>query len=340
MNLYSFFLFCTLVLAAFPIHAKSKSEKELTIGMIHCCIQPDVFMWSVAEKIRHQAEKDGVKIIFINAEGNQQAQLQALNNIQQQNIDALLMSIVIDDTLDKPFQKLLIDTLKDHQLPVVFYLLAVEDRFLQDYKQAYRVGSIPAQSGILQGEMVSKKWLENPHWDTNGDGIMQYAILKGPAGNPDAEGRTKWIKATLATFPVGNVAVEEVTLATADFDRQKARKVVNDWVKNGTMDSIEVIIANNDDMILGTYDVLKQSAYRPALFGIDAIPEVIELIKQDQVAGTILQDVTAQSIHAYRLAVNLAAKHRPERGLDYPLVRQELILPYVEITKANVHTIK
>lgn len=322
--------------------AQAENESGgLRLGMIHCCVESDTFMWSIANNIRQSANADGNQIVFINAEGDQSKQLQALNQLKNDDIDALIMSIVIDDTLEKPFQQQLIDALKQTDLPVVFYLLAVENRFLDTYPKAYRVGSIPAQSGIMQGEMVSDAWLSHPQWDKNGDGIMQYALLKGPAGNPDAEGRTKWIRATLATFPTGAMQSEEVAFDTANWDRKQAQQITSSWIADGTANNIEVLIANNDDMMLGALDAFTAdpTINRPALFGIDALPETLNLIREGEVDGTVQQDTRAQAESAYRLAANLGGGKNAANAIDFPIARQELIIPYLPVTAANVNNI-
>lgn len=330
------FALISLALITTKIYADD-TNNDAKLGMIHCCVQSDVFMWGIASNIRQNATQNDSEVIFINAQGSQDKQIEAVTAMQAQNVGALLMSVVIDDTLAKPFQKELIGRLNANQIPVVFYLLSVENRFLKEHKNAYRVGSIPAQSGILQGEMVLEQWPKNKQWDRNGDGIIQYAILKGPAGNPDAEERTKWVRATLRTAE--GIKSEEVTMEIANFMRQQAKEVVHRWIDNGTMDKIEVIVANNDDMMLGAHDVLMHNTeHNPALFGIDALPRVLDLIIQDEVAGTVLQDTKAQALNAYQLAANLAQRRdNLEYKLDYPLVEQELIVPYISITKNNVN---
>ena len=44
----------------------------------------------------------------------------------------------------------------------------------------------------MQGAMIAQSWTDNPEFDKNGDGIMQYVMLKGEPGHPEAEARTKY----------------------------------------------------------------------------------------------------------------------------------------------------
>ena len=47
-------------------------------------------------------------------------------------------------------------------------------------------------SGIIQGQLIEKVWKANPALDLNKDGVMQYVMIKGEPGHPDAEARTAY----------------------------------------------------------------------------------------------------------------------------------------------------
>ena len=36
-------------------------------------------------------------------------------------------------------------------------------------------------------------WKEHPEWDLNKDGVVDFVLLKGEPGHPDAEARTKYV---------------------------------------------------------------------------------------------------------------------------------------------------
>ncbi|VEI48316.1 periplasmic sugar-binding protein [Actinobacillus equuli] len=58
------------------------------------------------------------------------------------------------------------------------------------------MGTDPKESGLIQGDLIAKQWKANPALDLNKDGKVQYALLKGEPGHPDAEARTNtWWKA-------------------------------------------------------------------------------------------------------------------------------------------------
>ncbi len=64
---------------------------------------------------------------------------------------------------------------------------------LDSYDKAYYVGTDSKESGIIQGDLIAKHWKANPNWDLNKDGQIQYVLLKGEPGHPDAEARTTYV---------------------------------------------------------------------------------------------------------------------------------------------------
>ncbi|MBL1375654.1 substrate-binding domain-containing protein, partial [Acinetobacter baumannii] len=64
---------------------------------------------------------------------------------------------------------------------------------LDSYDKAYYVGTDSKESGIIQGDLIAKHWAANPNWDLNKDGQIQFVLLKGEPGHPDAEARTTYV---------------------------------------------------------------------------------------------------------------------------------------------------
>lgn len=314
-----------------------ENDANLRLGVAHCCVEQDLYMWKMGKGVEDEAKHIGIQNIqFDTANGNQQTQFNQMKQMAENRTQAIIMSLVSDDTSDKPHQKKLFDFAESHNLPIVLYTISPRNLYLSEYNNVYYVGSIPAQSGIYQGQMIVKQWKQNPAWDRNGDGVIQYVILKGPHGNPDAEDRTKWVSATIENYPTEGIKAEEIALESAEFKRAEAKKVVESWIQSGVLERAEVLIANNDDMALGALDALAQYPVHLPVFGVDAIPEALQKIQNKQMAGTVLQDAQAQIRTTVALAANLAANRPPESGLDYQIVDRTVMIPYVAIDRDNI----
>lgn len=327
------------VIACTPNSNKEQTydNHSVHLGVAHCCVQPDLYMWKMGKGIEEEAKKQGVgQVQFNGADGDQQMQFKQVEKMIQNNSQAIILSLVVDDSNEKPYQQKLFNFAQNHNLPIVLYTIQPRNIYLSQYNNLYYVGSIPAQSGIYQGQMIVKQWKKNKSWDRNNDGVIQYVILKGPHGNPDAEERTKWVSATIKNYPTEGIKAEEIALKSAGWSRSEAKKTIELWIQSGLLDQAEVIISNNDDMALGALDALTQYPVHLPVFGVDAIPEALQKIQNQQMAGTVLQDASAQINAAVTLATNLAANRPPENGLAYQIVDRTVMIPYISIDSDNI----
>lgn len=72
----------------------------------------------------------------------------------------------------------------------MFYNKEPTKEALDSYDKAYYVGTDSKEAGIIQGDIIAKHWKAHPEWDLNKDGVIDYVLLKGEPGHPDAEART------------------------------------------------------------------------------------------------------------------------------------------------------
>src|SRR5699024_2803903 len=106
-----------------------------------------------------------------------------------------------------------------------------DESVMQSYDKVWYVGTTSEESGIIQGEVMAEGWKANPAWDKNGDGKIQYVMLKGEPGHPDAEARTKY---SIETINKAGIETEELAMDTAMWDSTKATEKMDAWIaKNG-----------------------------------------------------------------------------------------------------------
>ena len=78
-------------------------------------------------------------------------------------------------------------------MPVVFFNKKPSQAALDSYDKAYYVGADAKQSGIMQGDVIADAWKKHPSWDKDKNGVINYVLIKGEMGHPDAEARTKFV---------------------------------------------------------------------------------------------------------------------------------------------------
>lgn len=224
-------------------------------------------------------------------------------------------------------------------IPVVFFNKEYPEGTDQvGYDKAWYVGTTSAESGIIQGELIVDAWKANADWDKNGDGKMQYVMLMGEPGHPDAEARTS---ESVATVQAAGIQTEELAKQTGMWDASKGKELMETWLA-AHGDKIEMVICNNDGMALGAVEALKAAGYFTGdkympVVGVDAIPEALELIKLNQMLGTVLNDPLNQGKATIELAINAAQGKDVLEGTSWKLDETRAVrVPYVAITLDNI----
>ncbi len=273
--------------------------------------------------------------IMNDSENDQAKQYDQIDAAIQREVDALAINLV-----DPMSANMVIDKAKKAGIPVIFFNIEPRLEHIMSYDKVWYVGTRSKESGDIQGEMVLKAWQSNPKWDKNGDGKIQYLLLKGLAGHPDTEGRTERIKAILTE---NGVDLEELDEQTANWDILQAQNIANTWIKKYG-DNIEFIFSNNDSMALGAlksiqaqgYNIGDENKFIP-IVGVDAIPEVIEEIRKGAILGTVLQSPKDQAKAVVDMVLNAASGKDVLEGTDYKLDDVKAVrVPYKAITKENI----
>ena len=144
------------------------------------------------------------------------------------------------------------------------------------------VGSNEEQSGTMQMEELARLAAFKG----------KVALLMGEENHPAALMRTLDVKNVLAKYP-------EMTLVdskTGNWQRNQAYKIVSDWIKNKV--DFNILVANNDEMIIGGIMALKDAGLDPKRYftgGIDATPDALREMAQGNLSVSVLQDAAGQA---------------------------------------------
>jgi methyl-galactoside transport system substrate-binding protein len=72
------------------------------------------------------------------------------------------------------------------------------------------------------------------------------------------------------------------------WDTAQAKDKMDAWLSGPNANKIEVVIANNDAMAMGAVEALKaHNKSSIPVFGVDALPEALALVKSGAMAGTV-----------------------------------------------------
>ena len=275
----------------------------------------DTYISSVRQALEGVAGEDGeVQLQLNDAQGDQATQNDQLDILIEQGVGALAVNIV-----DVGAVQTVLDKAETADLPIVFFNREPDQDILQSYDNARFIGTTPEESGILQGEMAVEMWNDNPDWDKNGDGVINYVMLTGDAENPEAIARTEY---SISTVEEAGIETNELGQQVANWNADQAYTAVSAWISREG-DNIEMVFANNDSMASGAISALQSAGYNNGdgpfipVFGVDATDEAKQLIADGYMSGTIEQDGEAMAEAIYALSKNALLGNDFLEGTDY-----------------------
>jgi methyl-galactoside transport system substrate-binding protein len=291
----------------------------------------DNFMAVVRQAIVKVADEDkDVRLLMNDSQNSQSMQNDQIDIMLARGVKALAINLV-----DPAAAPVIIKKAKMDDVPIVFYNKEPSAAALASYDKAYYVGTDSKESGIIQGELIAKQWSENADWDLNNDGVIQYVLLKGEPGHPDAEARSSYV---IKTLNEKGYKTEQLHLDTAMWDTAMAKDKMDAWVSGPNGSKIEVVIANNDGMAMGAVESLKAAGKTDLpVFGVDALSEALAMVRSGQMAGTVLNDASNQAKATFELTRNLANGLPAGDGTNWKIENKVVRVPYVGVDKSNLN---
>ena len=199
------------------------------------------------------------------------------------------------------------------QTEVIFFNRSVSEEVVSGYDKCVFVGTDYEMAGHMQGEMIGEYLMANfDAVDLNGDGQISYVMFKGQEGNAEAIARTQFgVEDADAILTAGGKPAlsfydsSNENLYLVDQDGAWSAAAANNYMQtilsqyseaNGNM--VELVIANNDEMAIGSVTALQNAGYNLEdgsatvipVFGVDATDAAKEAIGKGTMTGTIKQD--------------------------------------------------
>ncbi|MBN1086373.1 galactose/glucose ABC transporter substrate-binding protein MglB [Erwinia aphidicola] len=290
----------------------------------------DNFMSVVRKDIEKEAKNSpDVQLLMNDSQNSQSTQNDQVDVMVAKGVKAMAINLV-----DPAAAAVVISKAKANDIPVVFFNKEPSAKALASYDKAYYVGTDSKESGVKQGELIEKQWKANAAWDLNKDGQIQFVLLKGEPGHPDAEARTKYV---IETLNKDGLKTQQLHMDTAMWDTAQAKDKMDAWLSGPNDNKIEVVIANNDAMAMGAVEALKaHNKSSVPVFGVDALPEALAMVKSGAMAGTVLNDAENQAKATFDMAKNLAAGKPATEGTNYKLDGKVVRVAYVPVDKENL----
>ena len=299
--------------------------------------EADVYLSSVRAALNSELEAAGIKYDNQYAGNDQSKQIEQIRTAITNGSNLLIVNIVTSGAPDTAQD--IIDIAGD--IPVIFFNRAIgtdgsDVTVLKNNANACFIGTDAPEAGHMQGKMIGDYLVANfDTVDLNGDGIIQYAMMKGQEGNVEAEFRTQFSvedankilkaagKAELQYFDKNantNYQVDQGGQWSAGAAKEYMdTNFVSFNEDAGNM--IELVICNNDGMAEGVVASLQEKGYNKAgahvvpVFGVDATANAIALIGEGSMIGTVKQDAEGMAAAIAQTAKALGNGTAPAEAL-------------------------
>jgi simple sugar transport system substrate-binding protein len=234
------------------------SGKKIVLGFAQVGAESE---WRTAntKSIKESAEKEGIKLQFVDGQQKQENQIKAIRSFIAQKVDVIAFSPVVETGWDTVMKEA-----KAAKIPVI-----LTDRAIKADPSYYK--SFIGSDFVEEGRKAAKWLVENGEkLGLKGDNIG-IAELEGTVGSAPAVDRKKGFTEVLKSHPEYKVIKSQ----TGDFTRSKGKEVMESFLKSDK-DKIKVLFAHNDDMAIGAIQAIEEAGLKP---GKDIVVVSIDAVK-------------------------------------------------------------
>lgn len=291
-------LLLTVLLAPFSVFAKFIAVSVSA---------EDNFRNLITNSIERAIDNRGDESFIDSANGDFDTQLKQVKNFVDAGADAVIIL-----SAGSPEQNVKFFDLAK-KVPLIFVNVEPLTNLKDMPPNTLYVGSNEEQSGTMEMEELARL--------ANYKGNV--ALLIGEENHPAAKMRTQDVKNVLAKYP----DMKLIESKTGNWQRNQAYTIVTNWLKKKL--DIQILVANNDEMIIGGLMAIKDAGLDPKNFltgGIDATPEALMEMDKGNLSVTVLQDAEGQG----RGAVEAAYKMMNNESVESPMW-----IPFQLVTHEN-----
>ena len=217
---------------------------------------------------------EGWELIYDDAQQKQENQIKALRNFITQDVDYILFTGVVSTGWEE-----VLTEVNEAEIPLILIDRLPDCSNDIDYVAAF--GGDFVEEGRRQVAWAGE-YLKSVG---RGEEEVNVVIMEGTTGASAQTGRTEGNLAALEEYPNMKLVGQQ----TGNFTRAEGQAVMESWLKS--IDKIDVLIAQNDDMALGAIDAIKAAGLVPGediiIVGCDSVKAAFEAIVAGEMNATI-----------------------------------------------------
>jgi ribose transport system permease protein len=269
---------CTLVLVAAAIGFRATSTAPAQVETVTVAFVPKALnspFWADMEQAaEREAAAQGVYLISLAAdrETDVERQYQIIENLIQQNVDAILLAPSGSKELVPAIRKA-----NEADIPVLILDTRIDQAAAESVgaRVLTYIGSDNFEGGAVAGRYLAAK--------LGGSGNV--AIIEGISGHETADQRRLGFLHGVEAFP----GIRVVASQTANWERALAYNVAENLLQ--AHPDLDAIFAANDEMALGALEAMAAArrAEHVHVVGFDAIPDALANIRSGRLLGSVAQ---------------------------------------------------
>ena len=247
---------------------------------------------------------NGYEFYFVDADGSQKAQIDAIRNFIAQNVDYIVLAPVVETGWEG-----ILKEANDAGIPVI-----LSDRQIKVNDDSLYLCWVGAD--FLQEGRNAVKWLASYLENKNlGSDEINIVNLQGTLGASAQVGRTQGLIEGIEAFPNWNLIAQK----SGNFTTEGGKKAMQEIIKSVGINKINVLFSENDDMTLGAIEVIKEAGKVPGddiiIISFDAVYKAFMKL----IAGEINCECECNPLHGSRVAevIRTLESGKPVEKIQY-----------------------
>ena len=304
-----------ILLCCFPPCTRQESGhgRKFTIGFAAMNVDMTWMKFAYHNMHKKAAELD-VNLITYDANNDVTRQASNIEDLIQRGVDA-----IITDPVDVKGLIPALESASDKGVPVVTF-----DRTAPGAPYLFFIGSDDVEAGRLACRFIAGK--------LNGKGKI--IVLEGAVGSSPAINRSQGFYEEISKYPDLKVVFKK----SGGFFRKEGYRVIEEAL--ATTPDFDAIYSQNDDMILGALDALKDADIKPEevlTIGTDAIPDALVAICEGRLDATIQYPISQAEIALEELVRYLKTGKLPEwKEYFFPAMNISFVSIFTEPNQSDL----
>lgn len=262
-----------LVLSLVLVLALASSASALTIAFSQIGQESD---WRTAntDDVCSAIEDEGWTLVYDDAQQKQENQIKALRNFITQGVDYILFTGVVSTGWEE-----VLTEVNEAEIPLILLDRIPDCADVIDYKVAF------GGDFVEEGRRMARWTGEYMKSIGRGEEEINVVMLEGTTGSDAQIGRSNGIMECLPEYPNLKLVAQQ----SGNFTRAEGQAVMESFLKS--IDKIDVLLAQNDDMGLGAIDAIKAAGLVPGqdiiIVGCDSVKAAFDAIVAGEMNCTV-----------------------------------------------------